>query len=1511
MTPSNKSGLASSNATKRTIALDAGSESKGCLPQFTTTLIYVASDCYIKKIQDSTGADIDMRDTVQDILGEFPPAERIIHVQQLLHGRDDTVPFDSYLHPPKLAPTTQERETINRQRIELDRYGTTLDNLNPDHPVTSHERPAETRKDKDGFAIPARINRPQRTHVARDSPVISSSQLFSQDSYEDQLVHSPELGSPQKAFKAVQRLETPPDAANKASQYSTLDAVPSAQKPPTAFGNRRLSVEVQAASEDALELADPISEDSQPRLSSSISQTPAGSSRTNKRKSLDSSEVREINAQKLSNLWTDDEKDVVIEGLVKGLNPAEMKLNLPNRSVDSIRKKAASLQKLNPLAVQERKASLTDHWTEDQDAHFIRAIRENKTWKTLRDHRFRDRSGDSVKYHYVEIRKRLEKEAAATSARVLYQEQSKKGTPSTGPNEKFTQEDDDFLLACRVENVEMKRVAKEHFPLRAQEQVTNRAGNLFHNAKRAADKANPLDLGRSPSVEFLFAHDLEVRERMEPHLEKAREFKKKSSNDRARETEESSRRKSMLNSDNRRTEERREREEKSNKVVEALEEAQKEGEQVKRRRLNDDIKRGVLSTTTQTPRPASSTRNIAAEDSKPRSSTTPLAGQGTKKRRTSTVEVQVVIPSSKKQKTAATAEATPQVKKSNLKAASASKIPPLSTPNRGAPQVVPQSAMARLGRTAQPQKTGALSGPARERPSVTFASLSATQPVGSNVLKKTTQENAIRNVSSPGVSAKSLRQSKLPFQHNGQQLPKSSARKSTPASARKSSTASITPRKHTTVSDSIFISSDEESSYDDKDITDEELNAVAERSEAMYSSSPVKSPQKQHGLRKHLRDLVSPGANALRSSPPVASMPTPKGKALLGSAALKSAVKTELSFSSTMPSVPISELSPSTNRKSQKKPDTSTEHDLLTEMQGDKLPTFETSTAEDAASDHEEDALVMEEDQFQHATHSTPVFPSLSPEAGALDNTITAIASQDADVDTSPVSDISRQPTTEETGAVSSATKLEKRNHNNVSKNKEEDPPNADSDTDDVEAIDCYRSDSSDVHQEADWPSAPSDAEVPPRKPLSESFGPLVTSDTERTPNKSATDQPGSQLHSTAVELPTAVEEKSISEQVMNIITSLPARTEKVASTAPVAGKTPPSTPFQPKDFQDGPFTSPMTRPLEESSEHAAASKKARRSQGRRKGSRILDDVESFIPPPSSPLPDLLKGGGLRKKAKQPVEKNHEITAAGSDGTSLLELDSTTPSTARAEATSKQPATQLKSKRKSPSFEDTVKNMLEKGQALGSQSQAPAASKKRKTKPPASTQPVKKADLVPNHKKTVSSQPVSNSNAGRVINPHAFDWDNAQDSAELIRQADQRMRDAANMDPEDFWQQSNLNNMNEEQILSHMIEQGVKRSMERRQREKDNNIAGRVDDSAAMLPATQPVQRSVNAFNDWTPRPATQPVMQTSHQDSDDSSSSEDDDSEEETLEQSLETLAKQAEASRKEKRGVNALPYW
>ena len=1487
-----------------------------------------------------------MRDTVQDILGEFPPTERIVHVQQLLHGRDDTVPFDSYLHPPKVAPTTQEQENINRRRTELDRYGTTLDNLHPDRPVESHERPAEKRLDKDGFAMPAL---PPRTHVAHSSQAIPSSQFLSQDSYEDHLVRSPELGSPQKAFVAIQRLATPPRAVNTASQYTTLDAVPSAQKPPTAYlSNRKPSVEEPADNETALDSADPISEDSQPRLSSSISKTPARSSKSNQRKSLDSSEARESIARNFSNAWTEDEKDMLIDGLARGLNAAEMKPNFPNRSIDSIRKKAAAMTKDNSLAVQQRKASLAATWTEENDAHFVRAIRSNQTWKTLRDHRFRDRSDDSVKYHYVEVSKRLEEEDKATSARSNYKKQLRNGNPSTGPNEKFTSEEDDFLLACRVENVEMKRMAKEHFPLRPVEQVTNRAGSLFHNAKRAAAKANPLNLGRSPSVEFLFEHDPEARERIEPQREKARELKKQLGNIRAKEKEETSHRRSMLNSDKERTDNSRDKEARQLRVLEASEEAKKQDDQIKRRRLNDDIKRNddynqqmsawekqaaidqragrpiqprpkrplgssigtEISTTAHTPHLASSTKRTDVLSPASGSSATSLSGQGTKKRGTSTVEVQVVIPSSKKQKTATTVEATPRVKQSGSKASSASKVPALSTPNQSAPQVMAQSAMAKLGRS----QAGAGTNSARERPSVTFASLSATHPVGSNVFKSFARDNAHRDLSSPGVStAKSLRQSKLAFLRDGRSLSTSSARKSTPASAGKSSVASATPRAHVAIDDSIFISSDEESSYDDKDITDEELNAVVERSEAMYSSSPVKSPHRKNpevSVQHKQRDPVSPTASALRSSPPVAPTPRPSKAILLGSAALKSALKTGLPISSAVPSVPITMMSPSTHREPQKKLDTPVENNVLTATQVDGLPEFEMSTAENVVSDQEEDGSMMEEDQIQHATHSTPVFPSSSPEAEAQDTIGTAVPDPDADIDTSPTNDISGQLVTEEHAPSLTSTLPAVSNHN-VSNHEKEDPTHTNSDTDDVKEIDCYRSDSSDVQQEGDWPSLPSDREAAFPKPPTKSSGPSIST-TERTQNAETAVPPMSQSQTTPGTSSSTSKGKSIAEQAMSILTS-PAKAAKVASTAPHVQKNSPLSSIQSKSLFAEPSTYPMPHP-EESPEHASGSKKTRRGQGRRKGSRILDDADSFKPPPLSPLPDLLKGGGLGKQGKKPVENGHENRAKESVATIISEHDSTAdpPSAARTKTNSKQSVKRSKGKRPSLSVEESVKIMLEKGQALGSHSQAPAASQKRKIDQPASTQPVKK--VAPNFivENFASSQPANKPNDGRVINPHAFDWDNAQDSAELIRQADQRMRDAANMAPEDFWKQSNLNTVNEEQILSHMIAQGVKRSMERRKRERGNvTVVEEVDDFAAIMPATQPIQRSVSAIGHM-PRPSTQPVMQVSHQDSDDeSSSSEDDDSDEETMEQSLENLARQAKADREERRGVNALPYW
>ncbi|KAG9753719.1 hypothetical protein KCU75_g12907, partial [Aureobasidium melanogenum] len=1058
---------------------------------------------------------------------------------------------------------------------------------------------------------------------------------------------------------------------------------------------------------------------------------------------------------------------------------------------------------------------------------------------------------------------------------------------------------------------------------------------LLHKAKRAATKANPLNNGRSPSVEFLFEHTPETRDRIDLQRPKAREFKKKSSSARATEFEQKSHQKSVLDNDKKRAEERRAQEDRQKKVLEASEEAKKQDERVKRRRLDDDIKRTneyddqvvawekqaaidkkagrpiqppptrplgssigtEILTTTRTPGSALGKQKTPAQGADPRPSATSLNTRGPKKRRSSDVEVQVVIISSKKQKTAGVAEATPQTKSIDAKAASASKASAISTPKRSAPMVA-RSAMAKLGRTTQPQKTGTDLTSAHERPVVTFASISATQPVGTNVSGRYVRNDTIRNLSSPGIpTAKSLRQSKLPFLRNGQHLPTPAARKSIPASARDSSAASVTPRVHVAMPDSIFVSSDEESSYDDKDITDEELNAVAERSEAMYSSSPIKSPRRNKGhasVQHERQNLVSPGVTAMRSSPPVASMPTPNAKILYGSAALKSATKSRPPLSPNMPSIPVSETTRDTAREQKETLDASAERTDLAATQEDEIPGFEMSTAENVFSDHEEDAPMLDEDQIEHATNSTPVFPSSSVQAGAQDEISTA-------------SDVSELPTMEETEVVLTPTAAANTDHHNVFNDKRN-QSHMHSETDDVEEIDGYRSDSREVESE-DWPSEKSDGEMPfPDRSIG-TFGPFKVYNNERTTPPNAATQPKSHPQPATDKPATASKEKSIEEQAMDVINSPAAKVMPPHSTAKT---TPHSSSSQSKDIQNGSLTSPMAQPSEESPDAGPSGKKARRGQGRNKGSRILGDAHLFRPPPSTAPPDILNGSGLREPSKWPVEKDHEAKSQQINGVGVLKNhNSKGPrSSSQSEAPSKQTTKHTKAKRTSLDFDESFKNMVEKGQALGAHSQATPLSKGGKGQQPASTQPVKKATPIAKPNNVVSSQPASNANASRTINPHAFDWDNAQDADELKRQADQKMRDAANMAPEDFWQQSNLVNMNEEQVLSHMIEQGVRRSMDRRKREREHPIAaGRVLDDFTTDVSTQPVQMSMASpvMKNTMPRPATQPVMQVSKQnDDDDSSTSEDSDSDDEDAISSLENLSKMSQAGR-----IVALPHW
>ncbi|KAI5199649.1 hypothetical protein E4T38_06901 [Aureobasidium subglaciale] len=1471
------------------------------------------NDCYFKKLQDSSGADIDMRDIVVDIFGAIAdPFQRIVQIQQLRLDRDDTVPFDSHLHPPISAFAAEENEETKRKRLELSRYGATLDNLDPDHPVESGEGPVEKRIDHDGFAIPARINRPSTAHFPPSSQTIPSSQPLSQNSYEDHLVRSPELGSPHEECTTRPHLETPPKAANTASQYTTLDAVPSAQKPPNMIAaHNQTTVAVSADRDTAHDLADPISEDSQPRLSSSIIRTPAGSSKSKKRKSLDSSEPLGTSTQNLSNLWSEEEKDILMQGIAKGLSHTEIKQqSFPTRSVDSVRKKAAALNKTTQSALKKRRVSRAAAWTDDEDAHFVHAIRNNQTWKTLRDHRFRHRSDDSVKFHYAEVRQRLqaEDEAASTHARV--QSQSKNGQYSTGPDEKFTQTEDDFLIACRLENVEMKRAAKEFFPLRPLGQVTSRAGSLLNNAKREAAKANPVEPGISPSVEFLFEHNLEARDRIEVQREKARNFKKRSDHNRAREFEEKMHQQSKLSNDRQRTEERREREDQQRKSLEALDKAKKQDEQVKRRRLNDDIKRTSdynqqmaaweqqaainkqagrpspsrpnrplgssigteVLTTAHTPRTSSS--KTTPKDTNSGSSSTPATEHSTKRRRSSNVEVQVIITSSKKQKTDTPLGVTPQTKFGNARAASASKVPVISTPKRTAP-MAPRSAMAKLGSirarpSARGQKVDLLSVAVDEEVTPAIASVPATQPVRPGSARQVVQHDVIRNASSPDLpTAKSLRQSKLPFKKNGQLATKSSSTKPTPIPPR--------PRNSKSIDDSVFISSDEESSYDDNEITDEELNAIVERSEAMYSSSPNKDPQNKddQGSVHNPQNLLSPRASAMRSSPPVAQVSTQKTNILHGSAALKVAARAEVLRPSSAPrTITIPEALPKLSGQPTSNTIVVADPDTPVLSQEEEMPGLEISTAEDG--------IMLEEDQIEHATHSTPVFPSSSPEVGAEDEASMTSLKPDADLDLSPAKEVPGSSAMEESGEAIPSNPIPGESRKDISKDRKIQDKRMDPDTDDVEEMEPWRSDSRDPPLDKASSSKKSDGKMPFPKRRQSSFGPFKVPTVPRTTHLNASVQPRTNPRPDIGKPAATLEEKSVATQAMDVLLS-PSNSKKTPAKVFMS-----SIPVQKKDYDSGPFTLPSAYPSEQSPHADTGNKKARRSRrSKNKGSRILGDADLFKPPPSTAPPYTHAGPYLRQTPAKKV-----------NGSSVLEDGQTSkpPSSSSKEDPAKQSAQQSETRRRSLGLEESLKNMMEKGQALGALSQpTPISDKPTKGNRLTSTQPLFAADSSDRISDVVSSHSASISNAGRTINPHAFDWDNAQDTRELIRQADQRLHDAANMAPEDFWQPENLVKMNEEQVLSHMIEQGVQRSM------------GRIQ--AAKFASTQPVQGSITNTG-AAPRPATQPIMQV---DDDSSSSEEEDDSDEEDPVQSMENLARKADAISRlnEARRVAALPNW
>ena len=123
-------------------------------------------------------------------------------------------------------------------------------------------------------------------------------------------------------------------------------------------------------------------------------------------------------------------------------------------------------------------------WSQQDDENFRRAIRTGQDWRSLHDSRYMNKTDESVMKHFAEVRHQVEEEERLTRAEGL----KAQGMPSSAPDQKYTQREDDLLLAARLEGTEMRRLSRAQFPLRAYDQVKSRASSLYHKASRAALK---------------------------------------------------------------------------------------------------------------------------------------------------------------------------------------------------------------------------------------------------------------------------------------------------------------------------------------------------------------------------------------------------------------------------------------------------------------------------------------------------------------------------------------------------------------------------------------------------------------------------------------------------------------------------------------------------------------------------------------------------------------------------------------------------------------------------------------------------------------------------------------------------------------------------------------------------------------------------------------------------------------------------------------------------------------
>ncbi|KAF2222188.1 hypothetical protein BDZ85DRAFT_283297 [Elsinoe ampelina] len=226
--------------------------------------------------------------------------------------------------------------------------------------------------------------------------------------------------------------------------------------------------------------------------------------------------------------WLPEEDQVILAAIHDDVRVKDIQQTLPKRSKTAIRQRRKELrdeaqEHTTSTAQQIRSVSEAQHdedtapnppnrptvngsatrsntledgaWNRIDINNMRIGLQHHQSFQEIRNRHFPHRLQREVfaKLQEVEQVVRNEEEAARKTAyrrqRILLEDQS--GRRSTLPSEPFTQSEEDLLLAARLANAEIARVADKYFPRRPSNQVVKRASTLYHRVRGKAQNKNP------------------------------------------------------------------------------------------------------------------------------------------------------------------------------------------------------------------------------------------------------------------------------------------------------------------------------------------------------------------------------------------------------------------------------------------------------------------------------------------------------------------------------------------------------------------------------------------------------------------------------------------------------------------------------------------------------------------------------------------------------------------------------------------------------------------------------------------------------------------------------------------------------------------------------------------------------------------------------------------------------------------------------------------------------------